>query len=213
MPTGPDDPTCRVCSETWEELFSFLCQFQYALAKDPNTQAEFRTSFGLCPGHTWLLEQLSSPRGRCDSFPALLDDLAGGLETLADLSPRQAGAGLEALLGTLEHCALCRAKTRFEQQALRRVHRDLGTAPDHPVDLCLPHLTVVLKGEPPGASAFLLRHHAQRLATLAQGMRGYAAKFDALRRGDITPEENASPRAALEALVGTRNLSSLRTLE
>jgi hypothetical protein len=212
-PCEAGGPSCRICSDIWEEVFSFFCQFQYALAKDPVTQAEFRASFGLCPAHTWLLEQLSSPRGRCESFPGLLEDLSGRLLALAGLPGRQASQSLGALLGNPGKCAACRTKALVEHQAIQRVHRDLKTDPDCPVNLCLPHLSVILQEAGESASAALIRHQARRLADQARAMRSYAVKFDALKRGDTTPEEDISPRVALELLVGVRTLSSLRALE
>ena len=206
-----DDLSCRVCSNTWEALFSFFCHFQYAVATDPEIQQAFQASFGLCPTHTWLLGQLASPRGRCDCYPPLLEDLAGRLQALA--GHPEASRHIEAMMGSPDRCVACREKDCAESYSIGMVRQELAAAPDWPINLCLRHLSVILKDVDETAAAALVRHHARLMSDIAHAMRNYAAKYDARRRGDMSREERASPRDALELLAGAKNLFFIRKLE
>jgi hypothetical protein len=207
-----EGPCCRICAETWSALYEFFCHFQWALTKDPVTQQDFQASSGLCPSHSWLLERISSPRGLCECYPTLLEDLA---QRLGRMAGPHASEHLNDLLGSPSHCAACRVKDQVEQQAIAGVCQELATdeGADHPIDLCLWHLSAVLRDVSESVATILLRHHAQRLAGVAQAMRGYALKFDARRQDLLTQEELSSHREALELLAGSRNLFFIQTQE
>lgn len=205
--TDPDVPPeasgCVVCRDVWEALHGFFCHCQGALERDPASQAAFLEGPGFCPGHLWLLERFSSPRGLCGSLQQVVGQW---LQRLAN-GPEPAGSGGQAggMLATFRSCAACRHQEQASRSAVERVIGDLargGAAPD----LCLQHLPRVLARLRPEERERLNRHTADRVARLLQSMAGFTLKFDACRRDLLTGSERQAHRDSLEWLAGYREL-------
>jgi hypothetical protein len=101
------------------------------------------------------------------------------------------------------------------QRWLCTAHRDAGRRADFAssAGLCLPHLQATLAHvedraggiiEGRAVAEFLLRGQVRRLEDLADDLRSYSLKRDALRRGLLHQEEAVAWRRALVQVVGER---------
>jgi hypothetical protein len=95
---------CEVCSHVQNELWSFLCEFQYAITVDHDEQRRLAESGGLCALHTWQYADVASPYGTCTGYPPLLHRLAASLREVSAL-----GLGPNPLVPKSRRC--CRGKT------------------------------------------------------------------------------------------------------
>lgn len=140
------------------------------------------------------------------------------LSQVIERSPEQAAEALAALLADTATCAACRLvrETIAEQveQLLAHLATEEGRA-DYSISvwLCLPHLQVALahlEHRSDGANEYgtiaepLLCEQVRRLAELAEDLRSYALKRDALRRRLLHQEEADAWRRVLVQVVGER---------
>jgi hypothetical protein len=203
--------TCPVCSHVLEALFDFLSQFQYALATDPRTQAEFGVAGGFCPLHAWQLEELSSPRGLCGGYPGLLERTGERVRALASHPPHEAGRLALGMVTGSDACAGCRAQCRAEEEAMAALGADLATEAgraryERSRGLCLRHLARLLPKAAPEAVPTLVRHLGHRCDDVSEALRGYALKFDAHRQELLSREEEAAYRQAVALVAGERRV-------
>jgi GTP-binding protein EngB required for normal cell division len=210
--------TCPICAAQGQALFAFFAKWQYLLATDAAAQRAFAAERGLCPVHTWQYQEMASPQGISDGYAPLIEALAGELSHLIECPPEQAAEALAALLATTATCPACRLlrETAIEriQQVLIHLTTQEGRA-DYlsSAGLCLPHLQLALAhlqrpaeetSEHSALAEFLLREQVRRLAELAEDLRSYALKRDALRRGLLHQEEASAWHRALVQVVGER---------
>ena len=203
--------TCPICVHVLDALFDFLSQFQYALATDPQTQAEFRNAGGFCPLHAWQLEELSSPRGVCGGYPGLLDSTGARARALASRPPEEASRLVREMVTRPEGCEACRVRGRAEEEAMAALGADLATEAgrgryERSRGLCLGHLALLLPKAEPGAVPTLVRHLGRRCEDVSEALRGYALKFDAHRQQVLSGEEQAAYRQAVALVVGERRV-------
>ena len=203
--------TCPICSYVLEALFDFLSQFQYALATDPRTQAEFGVAGGFCPLHSWQLEKLSSPRGLSGGYPGLLERTGERVRALASRPPHEAGRLALEMVTASDACAGCRAKCRAEEEAMAALGADLATEAgraryERSRGLCLRHLAQLLPRAAPDAVPTLVRHLSHRCDDVSEALRGYALKFDAHRQELLSREEEAAYRQAVALVAGERHV-------
>ncbi len=210
--------TCPICAAQGQALFAFFSTWQYLLATDAVAQRAFAAERGLCPVHTWQYQEMASPQGISDGYAPLIETLAGELSHLIERPSEQAAQSLAALLADTATCAACRlvretAASQVEH-LLTRLTTEEGRA-DYATSvwLCLPHLQVALahlehhsdgSHERSALVEFLLREQVRRLADLAEDLRSYALKRDALRRGLLHQEEASAWHRALVQVVGER---------
>jgi ribosome biogenesis GTPase A len=204
--------TCPVCAHVLDALFDFLSQFQYALATDPATQASFREAGGFCALHAWQLQELSSPRGLSAGYPALLEGTAEKLRALAPRAPAEAARSVRGMMVTAgAGCVACRARGDAEEEAVRALCDDLSTEAgrarqERSHGLCLRHLGLVLSRVTASAAGFLLRHQSRRCVEVAEGLAGYALKFDAHRQDLLSGDEAGAYREAVVLIAGERRV-------
>jgi GTP-binding protein EngB required for normal cell division len=210
--------TCPICAEQAEALFTFFAKWQYRIATDATAQRAFAANHGLCPVHTWQFQEMASPQGLSDGYALLIETMAGELSRLIEQGAEQAAAPLDALLASTATCPACRLvrETAGEQveQLLALLTRAEGRQEySSSAGLCLPHLQATLTHVEHGSdgikqgseiAGFLLREQVQRLENLAEDLRSYALKRDALRRGLLRQEEEYAWWHALVQLVGER---------
>jgi GTP-binding protein EngB required for normal cell division len=202
---------CLICNRVLDALFDFLSHFQYALATDPQTQAEFRNAGGFCPLHAWQLEELSSPRGLSGGFPALLERTGERLRALAACAPGEAGRLVLDLLAGSSACAACRTRGAVEEEEASALSAELATEAGRARygrarGLCLNHLALLLPRVTPGAAHALLRHQGRRCDDVSEALRAYALKFDAHRQELLSRDELAAYREAVILLTGERRV-------
>ena len=199
--------TCPVCAHVLEALFDFLSQFQYALATDPRTQAQFGGAGGFCPLHSWQLEELSSPRGLSGGYPRLLERTGDRVRPLALRTPQEAGRLVLEMAVGADACEACRARGSAEEEAAAALCANLATEAgraryERSRGLCMRHLALVLPKAATEALPTLVRHQSRRCDDVAEALRGYTLKFDAHRQGLLSRDEVAAYREAVVLVAG-----------
>ena len=185
---------CSVCVHVAESLFDFLRGYQYDLVFDADVRERFTSSGGLCAPHLWLYASVASNRDVCMALAPLIKRLAAVLRAMDSSS---------ASLRTRAECRLCLVQDEAERRALAELEGSRARA------LCLPHLRALAEctGDRP-----LLRVTAQRQAAaaerLAEDMRRYVLRHDALRRGLASEEETEAARRALSFVAGHRAIAA-----
>ena len=197
-----DPSACPVCAEAGDAVFRFMCHFHGATAADGDGRRAFLLAGGLCPAHTWYLEPLSAPRGLSVTYPPLLDSVAERLRAFS--------AGTLPLPATDESaCAACRARRAAEEQVVGALVESLASAnsaTDAALQACQFHLSMIVVRLPPERREDVLAATADRLTRLADDMREYALKLDALRGSRLTGEESQAYIRALAFLAGERKV-------
>jgi GTP-binding protein EngB required for normal cell division len=210
--------TCPICTAQGEALFAFFAQWQYLLATDTTAQRAFVAEHGLCPLHTWQFQEMASPQGISEGYAPLIETLATELSRLSEHTVGHAAAPLAALLAGTASCAACRLVRATAAEQAEDLLAQLVTAEGRAgyvssAGLCLPHLQVTLAHaeqsldgaiERSAAAEFLLHEQVQWLENLAEDLRSYTLKRDALRRGLLHQEEATAWRRALVQMVGER---------
>ncbi|HEY7307306.1 MAG TPA: dynamin family protein [Bryobacteraceae bacterium] len=205
---------CVVCRKASDAAFHFLSRFQYELTKDPTLQEEIGRNGGLCPFHTWMYESIGSPQGIAQGYAAVLDKLAGRLEQLTEGEANlRIFEDLIELLPRSEHCRICQVATSAESWALDEIAQAELVDGRQP-NLCFLHLVALIPHVKRSETA---RHWIQREAVqfrrLAQDMRQFALKHNALRHYLSTEGERDSYLYGLMQLVGARQLSFVRKVK
>lgn len=200
--------TCAICATMSNAVYDFLCHHQYAITVDRAAQQQFMATRGLCPTHTWHLEQLASPRGLADSYPLLLDDAAMRLQSMSGAPTAGIRNAVDALLGSAATCPACLTARRAEQAAAETLVQKLAQSTPTLGQqwVCLTHLHLLLTAVDDASAAGLVREQARRLSEVAESMREYVLKMDARRRELITDEEARAYRQGLVLLAGERYL-------
>lgn len=207
-----------MCAAQAKALFAFFAQWQYTLATDAPAQCAFAAERGLCPVHTWQFQEMASPQGLSEGYAPLIEMLASELSRLAEHTGELPSASLAALLASTATCVACRLVRETAAEQIEHLLASLAMTKDgrddaSSMELCLPHLQATLDHlekradgtiERRVVAGFLLREQARRLEQLAEDLRSYALKRDALRRGLLHQEEASAWRQALVQLVGER---------
>jgi small GTP-binding protein len=71
FPTLHQLDSCEICAHVAEELWQFLCKYQYDLVVSQEEQQNFARHGGFCPFHTWEYESMASPYGTCMDRPCV----------------------------------------------------------------------------------------------------------------------------------------------
>ncbi len=209
--------TCPICVAQGQALFAFLAKWQYRLATDTTAQRVFAVERGLCPLHTWQYQEMASPQGISEGYAPLIETMAIELSHLIERG-ESAAVRVASLLADAVTCAACRLVRETAAEQIELLLAQLRTAEDREdyassAGLCLPHLQVALDHmersvdvtiERRAIAEFLLREQVRRLENLAEDLRSYTLKRDALRRGFLHQEEEHAWRRALVQLVGER---------
>lgn len=201
---------CEVCAHVGRQCFDYLCKFQYELLTDAAVRRRHAEQGGFCDLHTWQYWGLASPRGTCIAYPPLLERLS---ERLLEAVPTSGETGQPDSCPPMtgRACMLCAVRARAERYAIDAVVRRLQADPDRTLStlsaICLPHHRLLLAAiVDPGLRRKVLAREAGLLYRLAEDMRRYATKFDALRRGLASDEETRAAQSAIAVLAGQRNM-------
>jgi GTP-binding protein EngB required for normal cell division len=210
--------TCPICAAQGQALFAFFAQWQYTLAMDPRARRTLAAERGLCPVHTWQYQEMASPQGISDGYAPLIETLAAELSRLLEDGIECAGTPLATLLASTATCAACRLVRETEASQVECLLAQIATAGGRAdytssAGMCLPHLQAAIAHlensadsaiERSAVAEFLLREQVQRLEDLADDLRSYSLKRDALRRGLLNQEEANAWRRALVQVGGER---------
>jgi GTP-binding protein EngB required for normal cell division len=202
---------CPVCNRLVEAAFDFYAHWQYKLSADEPTQRAFADQWGFCPLHTWQLASLASPQGLSLGYPKLLERLSAALSGLSG-GPSRAAGRVAALIPSPESCRVCILLQSAEREQVAGLCQFLAEpsgrdAYTRSQGVCLRHLAAFLALSPPADLAtFLLSEAARRFDQLAEDMRNYAIKHDAIRSGLLTDDEEWAYLRALVHLSGHKSL-------
>jgi GTP-binding protein EngB required for normal cell division len=204
--------SCAICQRVVAALSEYMSAKQYALGVNAIDQRQHALGSGFCATHTWYYDTMASPQGICLAYPPLLDLMASRLRTLANsaASSHSLMDGVAELLPTSAKCSACQLVAAVEKTAAKEIVGRIAEAAPGDSDslppLCLVHLYAVLNTKPPEDQArSLVRIQARVLEQIAEDMRMYALKHDAIRRELVTNKERRAYRTALLRLVGQRN--------
>ena len=199
---------CVICKRLVTAIFEFMCTKQYSLSMDASDQRQYALASGFCLIHSWEYEGIASPQGMCLAYPPLLELIAARLRSLASsaASAHSLMDGVAEILPTSVKCPACQLAGSVEKATIREIVGGFADAARASVPpLCLIHLYAVLNARP-GAeqSRNLVEAQANVFERIAEDMRTYALKHNAIRRRLVTNQEHRAHRTALLRLVGHR---------
>ena len=202
--------TCPICAAQTQAIFDFFAHWQYSLSSDPAAQRAFAAERGFCPAHTWQFQDMASPRGMSVGYAPLIEAAVAELQRALEQPPEEASARIETLLSGVATCPACKVLQAVEADQIAQLVSHLAISEERDfytrsAGLCLPHLRASLATGPSSEIAeFLMREQALRLEEIAEDMRSFALKRDAIRRSLVNTEEEHAWRRALIQLVGER---------
>ncbi len=201
---------CPVCNHVVRAARDFFARWQYALSRDTAAQEKFAADLGFCPRHMWQLHKMSSPWGESIGFAALIEAIS---RRLAGIECDETAGYCVAKIARVEgNCAVC----AMLQETQRAYVARLATFVSQPggaqgyrrsAGVCLRHLGQMLALVSRPVREFLLSAASDRFAQVAQQMRAYAAKREAIRRDLITADEESASLRALIHIAGAREYS------
>ena len=202
---------CPVCNYLMNAAFEFYSMWQYDFSTDEPTQRAFADQLGFCPLHTWQLAALTSPQGLSLGYPKLLERVSATLSEVLDGASETADS-VAALVRSPQGCQVCRLLQSGEQEHIVRLSRFLAEpagrdayARGHGV--CLRHLAALLAASSSADLArFLLGEAVRQFDQLAEDMRNYSIKRDAIRSGLLSGDEKEAHLRALAHLAGHKGL-------
>jgi len=196
---------CPVCNEIVDASSRFFASWQYALSTQESARRAHASSLGFCPLHTWQLEAMASPHGLSIGFSNIAERLSSDLGRIAASEASHTESVL-SLVQDQKRCNVCRLAQNAEKQYIGGLAGYVRTDPglrvyEHSQGVCLRHLGMLIGEISTGETVrFLLDHAARRFLEVAEDMRTYALKHDALRR-DIQNQDDRD--AYLRALIRT----------
>ncbi len=202
---------CEICERIQSVSFDFLCRYQYELSVSPEAQIRHAKARGLCVTHARQLAALSAPRGVAVGYPTLLDQLSETLRRSA--SGARSGVTLvhrDVLSGRAD-CALCilceQTLAGVVTEIADRLHEDPQHAVDRLSGICMLHLPdLVAALSDPVLVERVLTRESTILLRLAEDLRRYAMKHDAIRRQLASHEENEAVDRSLKMIAGLDNV-------
>jgi GTPase SAR1 family protein len=219
-PPPPADPAdliaalqtrgCPVCDHMEHVAFEFFRHFQYRLVSQESVRRQFAEQHGFCPPHTWQLAGLMSPQGLSAGLPSLVEHISA--EMLKSASPAGASGARAERHVNAERCQVCTLLRQAETEFIDGLGRFVGTqagqdAYSRSQGVCLPHLDALLRAVSNGAlHTFLFDEVARRFGELAEDLRAYALKREALRSGLATGDEEDAHWRALVHIVGDKRV-------
>lgn len=204
---------CVICTALSNALYGFLAKYQYDLAVNEQTQIKHAERGGFCPLHTWMYESVASPQGVSTGYALTLEVMGQRLRSIAgSSSPPGSSDEVDHALPDTNRCPACgvlrNAQSDFVGAQARSVRN--GSRPS----LCLSHMNLVLKAiDDIAIERELLLERAAVLDRLAEDMRLFALKNDALRHHLKVADEVNAYRRALQQLVGEKNLAVARRVD
>lgn len=204
---------CEICERIQSVSFDFLCHYQYELSVSAQSQDRHAQARGLCVTHTRQLAVLASPRGVAIGYPALLGALSATLERAA----RAAESGIQDLLDRKDvlpdthECELCRLCMDTLHTTIAEIAGRLSQDPARAVDalsgICMLHLPALIAGlGDVRLMQGVLAREAAILSRLADDLRRYATKHDAIRRQLASAEETEAAEKTLKLIAGLVNV-------
>jgi hypothetical protein len=201
---------CAVCDHLAARASHLFSQWQYALYTDEKTRNEYAAGPGLCPLHLWQLESVSSPVDAAVGHAPFAERIARALEHAATV-PSDLSA-TERLVSHAASCRVCRLLSEVETEYIGRLVAFVGEreGQEHYArsqGLCLRHLARLVAALPEEQTVVaILRVAARQFDQLAEDMRSYVLKTEALRRELYTAADHDAVLRALTHLAGSQRV-------
>jgi ribosome biogenesis GTPase A len=198
---------CPVCNHVEQVAFEFFRHFQYRLATQERAQHRFAEHHGFCPLHAWQLASLMSPQSLSAGLAPLAERASAEIGVQAT-TPRAASGALHLWFVDADRCHVCALLRNAAQDLTGRLAGFVSEEPGRRAyassqGVCLRHLARLLNAVPEDSlRAFLLNAAARWFGELAEDLRAYALKREALRSTLTTGDEDDAYRRALIHLVG-----------
>jgi GTP-binding protein EngB required for normal cell division len=205
--------SCEICAKVADELWNFLCKYQYDIIVSRAERQRFATRGGLCPFHTWQLWPVSSPYGICAGHAPLFERLAAALRESASIQRlTQIHEKLHELLPNEHDCALCNVRDRAEEDAIDTIAKRLGQDKTRALNalsaICLPHFVMLASAVQDGDLVrTMLKRQATVLERYAEDMKRFAIKYDGVRRDLASEEETTAAERGLLLVAGRRQVN------
>ena len=190
----------------------FFANRQYELSARESARRAHAASLGFCSLHTWQLEATASPQGLSIGFSNLMERLSADLGRLAASEESNPGESVRALVQDPDHCSVCRlvrdVGKRYLDDLAGFVRTEEGRrAYAYSQGVCLRHLGMLIADMPSRETVrFLLDHAALRFAEIAEDMRNYALKRDALRADMQNQDEKDAYLRAVIRTAGAKRV-------
>jgi len=201
--------TCPICDALSRAVFDFFVSLEGSLVKEMQVRNEFASARGLCNLHTWQFQNVAAPQDISLGYAPLVEAVAASLKEIANDVGQHTDA-VTRLLPRYESCPACEVLRKEQDSQATRFLEYIATPEGQKyyrqsLGLCLPHLQAVLALKPSQETAkFLLNEQAEHFNDLADDMRSYTLKRDAIRRGLMNSNEENAWRRAMVQLVGER---------
>ncbi|MDR8394777.1 MAG: dynamin family protein [Paraburkholderia sp.] len=204
---------CEICQRIQSVSFDFLCRYQYELSVSQASQDRHAHAKGLCVSHTRQLAALAAPRGVAVGYPALLDALSATLAKAANA----ASVGVHDVLVRGDvlpapgECALCRLCVETLKEAVvaiaARLQHEDARGMESLSGICMLHLPELVAAlDDTDVVERLLGRESSILSRLADDLRRYATKHDAIRRQLASAEETEAADRTLQMIAGLVNV-------
>lgn len=202
---------CVVCDHLASVAFDFFCRFQYEFSTDARVQRDFAARGGFCAPHAWQLASGASPHGLSSGLPPFAQRIARELASQSAFSE----PSLSGLMTDASQCTVCNLLKVEESSFLDRLgeyiaNSDGANSVSRSHGPCLVHLERLLHRVSAVNRRHLLRNAARRFDELAEDMRSFVLKRDALRRPLINGDEEDAYRRVLIHLFGDRRVIGSR---
>jgi hypothetical protein len=201
---------CAVCNHVVRTARDFFAEWQYALSSDKEAQETFAAELGFCAIHTWQLHEMSSPWGESVGLVTLTEQISNLFTKAVDDEARV--SMLQNIPRTCKDCRVCRIMREAESDYMGRLgsfvsDREGRRIYEYSQGACVYHVACLLSVVSDTTREFLLATAFRRFQEMAQQMRQYAAKREAIRRDLISPDEDDAHLRALTHLVGAKDYS------
>jgi hypothetical protein len=203
---------CPVCNAVVRAVFDHLSRLQYELSMEDDAQRQHAETGGFCPLHTWLYANMTSPLGVARAYPTVLKARAAELSNLCRTAEtiEELASGVNDSSSLHPDCKVCGVAIDARDEAVARLLTNLlaNNTQECP-SLCLPHLQPALsRCTDLKSGRELVGECSRALDRVADDMRRYALKRDAIRRNLTSANEREAHRVGLSKLAGDRRLAS-----
>lgn len=202
---------CPVCDRLSRTIFDFFCSWLFPFGSDEKIQEDFAADLGFCPVHTWELASFASLQGLAQGYPKLLERISHELTRLTNASTNLPES-VKALVKSSATCRVCLLLRDTEAVYVRQLVIFLEQAEGRQKyaqsqGVCLKHLGLLIATVSSGETVqFLLSEAAKRFDEIAQDLRNYASKRDALRRDLVSQDEGDAYLRALIHIAGAKEV-------
>lgn len=220
-------PGCAVCNLLLADVHRLLDSILYEYVTDPQIQAHFRASRGLCEAHGWQFVKLGNALGVAMLYDAALDDVLRVLTQSSPIGqdlpglfqflfPQNPNAALSSALEPTKPCIACQMQDESEVRYVRVLSEQLDDERLLNVyrtsdGLCLRHFSHTLRQtQHPERSKLLMAAQVEIWGRLKAQLEEFIRKSDFRYAGEAMGAEGTSWQRAVARLGGEQGVFGLR---